>query len=288
MQTLLHLIYSGQLFFIACALVAVSALLAITGALERSALGRSVASVTTLSSIFAAAISGTPVALVLAVGSTAIVASFATFGIVAPLKRRRVLSALAIAAAVGCAASEARWHLAPTGDIPLPARLIVLGDSLSSGGFGESQPWPSIAAAQLGAKVVNLSMPGETASSAMQNQLPLLPPPERGDCVVVAVGGNDMLEGHPSAAYEAALDSILASASSSTRPVVMLELPIVPGEWRFGAIQRSLARKHGVALVPKRAIAAVLLEPGSTSDGLHPTQQGHERLAAEITRALGW
>ena len=98
-----------------------------------------------------------------------------------------------------------------------------------------------------------------------------------------------MLEGLPPGGFESALDRVLAeSRAGGTREVVMLELPIVPGEWEYGAIQRRLATRHHVTLIPRRLLAGVLLAPGCTYDGLHPTQQGHERLAREIARSLGW
>jgi acyl-CoA thioesterase-1 len=223
-----------------------------------------------------------------AIAAATSIAAFVLFGIVAPPARRRALALLALLAALGSAASEVRWHLGAT-KLPVPRRLIVIGDSLSSGGFGESSSWPALTGRGHRAVVLNLALPGETASAAVQNQLPELPGAMPGDCVIVAIGGNDMLEGLPSRDFESSLDRILASSrEAGRRPVAMLELPIVPGEWRFGAIQRRLARRHGVALIPKRVLAGVLLAPGSTFDGLHPTQQGHERLAREIGRSLGW
>lgn len=140
-----------------------------------------------------------------------------------------------------------------------------------------SVPWPE----RIGA--VNLARASDTASTATQ-QLALLPPPAEGDMVLLEIGGNDMLEGRPVDEYRRGLETLL----EGTRPrrVVMLELPMVPGAWRYGAIQRSLARKYDVTLVPKRLMAAVVTDPRNTVDGLHLNERGEAEMAREIARAI--
>lgn len=288
MEPLLYHLYSGHLFFSSAAVLLSGAIAVLAGTLERRPILRSVTSVFVMASIPAAALSGTPMPAWQAAAGIAATLPFALFGIVAPPRRRAILGSIAIVVTVGLVAAELRWHLAPR-SVPPPRRLIVIGDSLSSGGFGESRSWPLIVAAKVGAEVENLSFPGETAETAEEGQLPNVPPPRAGDCVVVAIGGNDMLDGLSARDFEASVDRILTVAGAGgTRRVVMLELPIIPGEWRFGTVQRRLAAEHRATLLPKRLIAGVLLAKGCTSDGLHPTQKGHESLATEITRALHW
>ncbi len=288
MEPLLYHLYSGQLFFSSAAILLAVAILALCGALESRPLLRSIASVLALASIPAAALSGTPMPALQALVVTVACLAFTLFGIVAPPQRRTILATLAIVAACGAITAELRWHL-PVAPVRKPRRLIVIGDSLSSGGFGESATWPQLVASGLGAEVQNLALPGETASAAVTNQLPELAPSRPGDCVVVAIGGNDMLDRLPAGGFEESLDRILEAASAgSTRDVVMIELPIVPGEWRFGAVQRRMARQHGATLLPKRILARVLVEPANTFDGLHPTQRGHDELAREIRASLRW
>lgn len=288
MQPLLYHLYSGQLFFSAALLLLAVASATLLGLLDGRPILRSVCSVIAMASIPAAALSGTPMPAlqtVLLLGATL---PFALFGIVAPPRRRAILAGIAMAATIAGVAAEIRWHL-PVTPISKPRRIIVIGDSLSTGGFGESRPWPQIVASQIGAELQNLALAGETTSSAIHNQLPDVPALQAGDCVVIAIGGNDMLDRLPPGGFDSALARILeASSAGGRRNVVILELPIVPGEWRYGTIQRRLATKHAATLIPKRLLAGVLLEPANTYDGLHPTQHGHARLAREIRAALHW
>jgi lysophospholipase L1-like esterase len=62
----------------------------------------------------------------------------------------------------------------------------------------------------------------------------------------------------------------------------MLELPLIPLSNRFGEIQRRLARRHSVVLVPKRFFSSVLIGEQATLDGLHLSPAGHQKMADMI------
>ncbi|MGZ8867963.1 MAG: GDSL-type esterase/lipase family protein, partial [Thermoanaerobaculia bacterium] len=234
---ILYHVYSGQLFFTALALFAIG----ITVRRLR---------VLALLAIPLAFFSGTPMPLVAAIPLTlaAIVVLFRQF------KGRMVVGLLAVVVAAGI---EIPWHVGNAGEVAR-APLFVLGDSLASGGFGEQSPWPE----RLGAR--NLSSPSETVASALERDPPVF---HANDIVIVELGGNDMLDGTPLAEFERSLDALLGRLRGTR--VVMLELPILPGRWGYGSIQRRLARKHGAALIPKRLLARALTGAGNTTDGLH-------------------
>ena len=67
----------------------------------------------------------------------------------------------------------------------------------------------------------------------------------------------------------------------------MLELPLLPGQWAFGARQRNLAAKHDVVLIPKRLLAGLVLTDANVSDGLHLTPAGQDRMAELLVSWLG-
>jgi lysophospholipase L1-like esterase len=249
---ILYHVYSGHLFFTAAALFVVGALIPRVRLLV-------------LLAIPLVALSGTPIHWPI----TLLVIAALTAYFIAP--KRRIAVAAALTAVAIMVILELPYHLKRP-DIP-HGRLFVIGDSLASGGFGESRAWP----VRLGA--VNLSRAAETAATAREH-LTSLPPAQPGDCVLVELGGNDMLNDTQTGDYASALDQLLRGIQP--RRIVMLELPVVPGAWAYGAIQRRLARKHNAVLLPKRVLASVLSDPRNTSDGLHLTERGHAQLARDL------
>ena len=187
----------------------------------------------------------------------------------------------AIGASFVAASYELRHQRAPR-DVERPTRLIVVGDSLASGGFGEMATWPM----RLGIRgVANLSRPSETAPSAVEH-LTSFGPPRPGDAVMIEIGGNDMLDRRSAAEFERALDEMVRR--SAPRKVIVVELPVYPGGWAFAAAQRRVAAKYGATVVPKRVLALALAGEGNTRDGLHLTDRGHAVFAQAVRDELGW
>ena len=264
-SAILYHVYSGHLFFTAAALFVIGALI------PR-------ARVLMLLAIPLAALSGTPIPLpIIILVTAAITAYFIAVWRRGPPRRGALLAAaVAVTAVAITVAFELPYHFSgPV--VPRPTRLFVIGDSLASGGFGETAPWP------VRLNAVNLSRPAENAATAREH-IASLPPPKAGDCVIVEIGGNDMLNDGRAKEYASALDALLRGIHP--RAIVMLELPIVPGAWRYGAIQRRLARQHDALLVPKRLLASVLADPRNTSDGLHLTERGHAQMARDLAGYL--
>lgn len=283
---MLEHLYSGDLYFSSLAALLVVALVDVVFQVERP-LAQSAARIVALLAVALAALSATPVPLWLAIPAAAVALAYVIAGIGAPARMRVVTGLAAMVAAIACLALEA-GHRFGRQELQRPARLVVVGDSLSSGGFGEAKAWPAVLASRLGCEVVNLSRPGDTTASAIEGQLPDMPQARAGDLVIVQVGGNDMLEGVGARRYAGNLDALSGMIADGRRQVVMLELPLLPGRWGYGAAQRRLARDGRAVLVPKRVLAAALLRPGNTSDGLHLTQQGHDALAAAVAEWAGW
>jgi lysophospholipase L1-like esterase len=104
--------------------------------------------------------------------------------------------------------------------------------------------------------------------------------------VLIEIGGNDLLEGVPSEEFGKALDALLSKVSAPGRMVVMFELPLFPHRIAYGRIQRGLAAKYGLWLIPKRCFAKVIGGANATSDGLHLSDEGTRRMAALVAQAL--
>ena len=279
----LYGLYSGQLFFVAVLLFLAAAALDLAGSLRR------IAGFVALLAIGLACLGAPPLPIVFAVPALVATLAYAFFGFGARKVSRRALAAPAVAACVLAMAVELPYHVKRP-HVARPLRLFVIGDSLASGGFGEATTWPAVLGRETRVPVANLAVPSDDAAMALESQIPRLPMAPAGvECVIVEIGGNDMLDGTPLNEFATALDGILAKASAAgRRNVIMLEIPLLPGRWGYGAIQRRLAAKHQSVLVPKRILAGVLLGAGNTSDGIHLTQRGHDALARDLAAWLTW
>ena len=159
--------------------------------------------------------------------------------------------------------------------------LYVIGDSVS-GGISDSEAdrlWPKVLGESRDVPVVNLAIGGATAATALQQAEKL---PDAGGLVLLEIGGNDMLGTTTSERFESDLDALLTRVVAADRVTLMFELPLPPFRNEYGRIQRRLAAKHGVRLIPKHVFCAVLTGDGMTVDGIHLTRAGHLRMAADV------
>jgi lysophospholipase L1-like esterase len=287
-QILLHHLYSGQLFFSASLLFVITAAVALTGVLRSRPRLKRVNGFLGVLAIPLAGLSGTPVPLLLAIP---LLAAALVFVVLPEREEARVLprslGVAAVVLALIAIAIELPFQLRRP-EVSRPSALVVIGDSLSSGGFGEDRVWPATVAASIGARLENLALPSDTAAAAVKNQLPLLVEQKSGATTIVEIGGNEMIGGGSPAEYEAALRDLVTAAKRQGPAVLIVELPQIPGTFRFGAAQRRVARESRSVLVPKRLLASVLSDPRNTSDGIHLTQRGHDQLALELLRWLRW
>lgn len=161
--------------------------------------------------------------------------------------------------------------------------LVVIGDSISSGIDPHIVSWPVVMQQLTGVPTKNLAQPGAQVMDAKVIARQVKP----GDCVVLLeIGGNDLLSGEPSKEFARGLEATLFELSAPGRTVAMFELPLLPGKTAYGRVQRNLATKYGVWLIPKRYFATVLSGSDATSDGLHLSNAGARRMAILAARAL--
>ncbi|HEU5162935.1 MAG TPA: GDSL-type esterase/lipase family protein [Thermoanaerobaculia bacterium] len=286
---IVHHLLSGHAWFTAGAVLLLLLGAELSGALAiaRPAM-RSAARILFLLAIGLGALSGTPLPLLLLLPLALSLGAVSAIGFGTDAARgSRVAAGAAMVVIVAALVVEARWHRPVRVGVPAGSTIAVLGDSLSSGGFGEAVPWPARFAAASKLRVANLSLPGETVRSAIDYQLPRLAEIGAPKVVLLEIGGNDLLGETSAEDYAADLDRLLGAVRRE-RPaaIVMLELPVPPARWRWGAIQRRVAKKHGVVLIPKRVLARVLTDPRLVDDGLHLTDSGHAMLAREIGRVF--
>jgi len=161
--------------------------------------------------------------------------------------------------------------------------LVVIGDSISSGIDSRVPAWPTMMQKLTDVPVKNLSRPGAQTieAPAMADGVT---PDDR--VVLIEIGGNDLLGGVGSSAFEKNLDATLSKLAMPGRTIVMFELPLLPHKVAYGQIQRRLAAKYGVWLIPKRYLIEVIGGPNATTDGLHLSGGGAHRMAMLVEEAL--
>jgi acyl-CoA thioesterase-1 len=195
-----------------------------------------------------------------------------------PRWRKGAVSAVVVVW-IGAIAFEVPYHLMPAFS-PSPNRSItIIGDSITAGVEDGSETWPKLLAAQHELEVQDISHVGETTATAMKraNSHPI-----ESSLVIVEIGGNDLLGSTTTTKFAADLEALLKHLQTADRQILMFELPLPPFFIEYGRIQRSLAARHNVALIPKRVLLSIIAGNGSTLDSIHLTQSGHQDMADSV------
>jgi acyl-CoA thioesterase-1 len=173
--------------------------------------------------------------------------------------------------------------------------VVFLGDSLSAGkGLAESDAFPAVTKELLREsgtliEVVNAGVSGDTSAGGLARLDWVLG--QQIDVLVVELGGNDALRGQSLDATESNLRQIVQRGLESGARVLLLGMDI-PTNYgpdygaEFSAMYARIADQEGAILVPGfvREVGSdpELMQP----DGLHPTAEGHRRLAETLAPYL--
>ncbi len=203
--------------------------------------------------------------------------------------------------------SISRRTLIAAGLVALPARALaargqvvtILGDSITAGlGLPANLALPvqlHLALEKLGVHNVvrGAGVSGDTsADGAARMDFSIQPDTQ---VVVVALGGNDLLQGVDTKTTRANLDKILTRLKARHMGVVLAGLhapdEIGAGYARdFNAVFPSLAKAHRVALYPDLLAGIARNGALNQGDAIHPNAQGAEiiatRLAPLVAREL--
>lgn len=192
-----------------------------------------------------------------------------------------------------------RRTLLAAGLAALPARALaargkvvtILGDSITAGlGLRAEDALPNqlhLALERLGvANIVRgAGVSGDTTAGGLA-RLNFSVQPDT-SAVVVALGGNDLLQGLDPRATRANLDRILARLAERRKAVVLCGLKAPPEIGRgyardFDAVFPALARAHRVAFYPD-LLAGVARNPAlNQPDAIHPNARGVRIIAARL------
>ena len=225
-----------------------------------------------------------------------------------------VLAGAAAACAGACAEAGGPLPAGGTLGAPVdaaavaPVRYLALGDSFTIGtGSPPARAFPTRLADRWRAQgctleVQNVAVNGYTTDDVIAEELPALAAFRPG-FVTVAIGANDIVQGHTLEAYRINVRRILDAATATGARVVVIPQP----DWsrsptaasfgapevlratitRFNAALAEETRAKGAAwvdlapLMQKQALGAQL-----ASDGLHPSADAYDAWAAELVRLL--
>jgi acyl-CoA thioesterase I len=191
---------------------------------------------------------------------------------------------------------------------PPTVRYLALGDSFTIGtGSAPARAFPARLADRwrtqgCALEVQNVAVNGYTTDDVISEELPALSA-FRPTFVTIAIGANDIVQGHTIDAYRLNVRRILDAVAATGAHVVVIPQPdwsrsptaasfgtretLAGAITSFNAALAEEARAKGAAwvdLVPlmeKQAVGGLL-----ASDGLHPSAEAYDAWAAELARVL--
>jgi acyl-CoA thioesterase-1 len=213
---------------------------------------------------------------------------------------------LALTAAAACR-GETRPSAAPSpASSPSPdARaagpatpvILFVGTSLTAGyGLDPAEAYPALIQQKLDAaglryRVVNAGVSGETSAGARRRIDWLLAEPVA--VLVVETGANDGLRGIDPQDARANIQAIFDRAKKQSPPprLMLIGMAAPPNlgsryAGAFAAIYPELAREHGAVLVPFLLEGVAGVPRLNLPDGVHPTAEGHRRMADTVWKHL--
>lgn len=174
--------------------------------------------------------------------------------------------------------------------------LLVVGDSLSAAyKIPMDKGWVHLLDQRLAQdgyryRVVNASIPGDTTAGGLA-RLPDDLKRYHPAIVIIALGGNDGLQGLPLEQMQSNLAGMVRLARGSGARVLLVGVRMPPNYGpvytrRFVDMFRQVARDTGVPLV-REILAGVATHPGlMQTDGLHPKAAGEPRVLDNVWAGL--
>ena len=166
----------------------------------------------------------------------------------------------------------------PTVVLPPNTPIHVIGDSLSAASDDGTPTWPELLAEQIGRPVTVHARAGSTTADAMKQATGL----PADCCVLIEIGGNDLLSGESSTRFADDLDTLLQKVCADGRAVVMFELPLPPFCNGYALAQKRLSSEFDTRLIPRGVLASVFYPDANTVDSLHLSAAGHRDLADRL------
>jgi acyl-CoA thioesterase-1 len=180
---------------------------------------------------------------------------------------------------------------------PAIKTVLFLGDSITAGyGVDPSEAYPAIIQNKIDAKgwrfkVINAGQSGDTSAGGLNRLEWLLK--NRVDVLVLELGANDGLRGLPIENTKQNLQAIIDRTRQRYPQVKIIIAGMkLPPNWggdygrRFAAMFSDLAKKNKAALIPFVLEGVGGVQKLNLADAIHPTPEGHKRVAANVWKVL--
>lgn len=185
-------------------------------------------------------------------------------------------------------------HSKATEEQVASTKILILGDSLSAAyGLTQEQGWVSLlqnAWQDQSIKVVNAAISGETTDGGLA-RLPRLLEQHSPDFILIELGGNDGLQGHPVNKIKDNLGQMIAKAQQQNVTVLLQQMQIPTNYGRryndmFIGIYAELSEQYGVELIPFFMQDIALDKSLMQKDGIHPNLEAQPIIAKFMQQKL--
>lgn len=175
------------------------------------------------------------------------------------------------------------------------SNIVVLGDSLSAAyGIDVKEGWVHLLTRKMADKyphkIINASVSGDTSGGGLA-RLPALLKTHKPALVIVELGGNDGLRGHPVNIMRQQLAAIIEQSLAADARVLLLGMHIPPNYGQrytesFHNTYTKLAEKYQVAYVPFFLDGVATNAEFMQEDGLHPNTKAQPILLDNVWPTL--
>ncbi len=181
-------------------------------------------------------------------------------------------------------------------EVPEPPLIMVFGDSLSAAwGLEQQQGWVELLRQRLAEqglehRLLNASVSGETTSGG-RTRLPHLLKQHRPEIVLLELGGNDGLQGHPLSLIEGNLQAMVKAIEATGGSTLLVGMQIPPNfgphySEGFREIFPRLANDLELPLIPF-LLADVAGNPQCMQeDGIHPNAAAQPQILENVWTQL--
>lgn len=169
--------------------------------------------------------------------------------------------------------------------------ILIIGDSISAGyGMALEESWVSLLQQRLasegGYRVINASISGNTTTMGV-GRTPSLLEKYQPDIVIIELGGNDGLQGHPLQVMEANLSKMVELSKAAGAQVLLAGIQIPPNYGprytrEFFAVFPRVAEAQQIPLVPFILEGVATVDGLMQQDGIHPNAEAQPILLDNV------